>query len=681
MPVAGRSSVITWKGGGGDGQWSNPMNWTGQDLPGMADDVLLDNGDLPGSYQVLLPDVKVSVRSITITPAPGNHIELILPASNKETEAFSVTGPGYGITLNSGAVFRNACGIGSGESIQISDSLRINNGGRYIHNTRASHANSILSILSSAPGTEKGVFEFDVPRSSYTLSVSKRTYGTLELNSKAYGQTVNYTCGGSNPLSVRGDLRIGSGVNLSINLSGLNGNIIVDGDCIQDGGSLNLASAAGNSTALRIRGDLMQSPDAIMTATSEANPCVEMSGDHLQRVSAPGLWTHGICFRLNNPFGCQLEAPLSLPCRLELIQGRLISSPEHLLTLTASCTMLADSVLTSTAYVDGPLRKEGLDATPSFLFPVGKNGSLRWMELKQATGNFTVEYRNENPVSVGGTLGGGIDHISKMEYWSVVADAALPARANMELSFASPQSGAVTDPAFLNVTGYQGTEWVNAGHAGVTGNLLNGSVISDPITHFSGTAFTLASTVDLENPLPLTIEQFEGHQKNGYIHFSWTIGSPEAADHFELLEADNGLFRVIAQIPASKNVDYYSWNDVEPLHPGSQSFKLKMTDHDGNIYNGKTITINYSADEDLKLAWIPASPSSAGDRLYVLSVKAENRQYRIIAMNGQELSRGNISWPAGASVLPFSVDMKPGMYLFQVWDTGGKTDRLAFLKY
>ncbi len=60
--------------------------------------------------------------------------------------------------INAGAIFRNASGIASGESLSIADSLMIHDGGRYIHQTRASHANSILRILSSAPGTEQGVF-------------------------------------------------------------------------------------------------------------------------------------------------------------------------------------------------------------------------------------------------------------------------------------------------------------------------------------------------------------------------------------------------------------------------------------------------------------------------------------------------------------------------------------------
>ena len=681
LPFMTFGEVKTWTGNGGDRFWSTPQNWSGGSLPGIADDVLLDNGELPGSYQVLLPDHTVSIRTLTITPSGGNIIELILPSSNTETDAFTVTGPGYGILLNTGAVFRNACGITGGESMHISDSIRINNGGRYIHNTRASHATGILNLLSSAPGTEKGIFEFDVPRASYTLSVSNRTYGTLYLSSATYGHTVNYTCSGSSPLTLYGDLHIGNSVNLSVNLNGVNGNIQVNGDYIQEGGSLNLASGAGGTTFMRIRGDLQQSPGAVITATSTANPGIELNGNRLQLISAGGSILNGICFRVNNPSGCELLLPLSLPHQLELVQGSLISSQSNLLSLTASCSVRVDSSKSGGPYVDGPLRKEGLNKELYFLFPVGKEGSLRWMELKQATGNFTVEYMNENPASVGTGLGGGIDHVSKMEYWKVAADASVPARANMELSFVFPQSGRVTDPAFLNVSGFEGNQWTDAGHTGITGNIFNGSVVSSPVSDFSGQAFTLASTVNLENPLPLTIIQFEGKEKNGYAVFNWSVESPESADHFELLVEKDKDFRMMAQIQANQNQERYTWNDDEPLAPGSQFYKLNVVDRYGNVYTSKTITIPHFVSTELKLIWVTSFLSGSRDKLHVLSAEPNRLEYRIIAMNGQVVNKGKISVPEGESDFIFpEQNLEPGIYQFQGFDSGGKSYGLRFLK-
>jgi len=171
-----------WAGNAGNTNWSDPQNWSGGSLPVSTDDVLFDNSDIPDSYQVTLPDVPVVVKTLLINPSTGRNIELVLPVSNKTTNAFSATGPGYGIELRAGAIFRNASGLSAGESLLIADSIMIHNGGRYIHQTRASHANNILKILSTAPGTELGIFDFDVPKASYTVSISNRIYGSLELH-------------------------------------------------------------------------------------------------------------------------------------------------------------------------------------------------------------------------------------------------------------------------------------------------------------------------------------------------------------------------------------------------------------------------------------------------------------------------------------------------------------------
>jgi hypothetical protein len=668
----------TWTGNGGDGLWSNPQNWDGAALPVISDNVVLDNGDVPGSYRVVLPDYAVAIGTLTISPSPGNQIELVLPSTNILNDALSISGPGYGLLLNTGAVFRNSSGVASGESLRISDSVRINNGGSYIHNTRASHAAGIVQILSSAPGTEKGIFEFDVPRASYTISASNRIYGSLVLSSLAYGSAVNYTCSGSNPLSVRGDLRIGPAVNLSVNLSGVNGNIQVGGDLIQEGGVLNLASGAGNSSILQIAGNISQSPGAAIIANSDANPGIELNGNRLQLVSAGGGILNGISFSVNNPSGCELLSGLTLPYRLDLIRGVVFSSPENLLTLSASCGLQADSASVNRPYIDGPLRKEGLDNEPQFLFPVGKNGMLRWLELKQASGNFTVEYMDGNPAALGGDAGTGIDHISAVEYWKVKADGPAPVAANIELSYASPWSGEVTDPAFLDVAGYSGGRWIDEGHAAITGDILYGSVLSIPVHDFSGEAFTLASTASLENPLPLTLVRFEGTEKDGYAFFSWETGPVEGSEYFDLAEESGGKWDLMARIPAAMNRTDYSWKTEKPLEEGSHFYKLTMMDPDGNRIGDQTVTLRYFRNKDLQLFWSPAF-LPGGNEIRIVSAFSGFLDYRIISMTGEQVQQGRCFIQEGATTLELP-DLSPGIYLFCGRDAKGRTFSIKILR-
>ena len=186
-------SQITWDGGGGDGLWSTADNWAGNVVPGAGDNVLLDNSTVPGSYTVNLPTgaVTVSVNSLTITPSGVNNITLVLPSGNTANPGFSVTGAGDALVLNNGAILRNSSGAAMGSGISITNTFRINNGGHYLHNTGRANG-VIVSQLSTAVGTELGVFEYDVPLASYFPSISNTNYGSLVLSSIANGGTVSY---------------------------------------------------------------------------------------------------------------------------------------------------------------------------------------------------------------------------------------------------------------------------------------------------------------------------------------------------------------------------------------------------------------------------------------------------------------------------------------------------------
>ncbi len=678
IPARSIAEIKTWTGYGGDSRWINPLNWSDQVIPLNTDDVLLDNGDLPVSYQVILPDVQVILRTLQIKPSPGRNIELILPVSNILTDAFSVTGPGYGIALFAGAIFRNASGLSSGESLQIADSIIIYDGARYIHQTRAAHANSILRYLSTAPGTEQGIFDFDVPKAAYTISVSNRIYGSLELHANAYGGVVSYTCTGANPLQVRGDFRLGSNVHLSMNLTGINGNMLVLGDFIQEGGQMNMEGGGTNNTVFRVGGDLYQSPGAVITETSNGNPVLELNGNRLQEIAMAGVIINQVGFRMNNLSGAKLQLPLTLSWNLDLRQGNIYSSQSNLLILDSGCTVRADSAGPGSPYVDGPLRKQGLNKDDHFLFPIGKDGYLRWLELKQVSGNFTAEYIHQNPGTLGSSLGAGIDHISKLEYWTLKADGILNDQTILELSFSTPQSGGVTDTNYLTVAGFQESQWKNAGHSAITGNFIQGSVLSNPV-EFSTSNYTLASTANLENPLPITVLDLKIKEVSGGALFSWTVHSSEQADHFELLDETDGLQNCIARIDAVNNQNFYQRYDQSPIKNGKHYFKIRMTDVHGEQYTGKTVTFEKGNDE-ISLRWLPGTGnSSAGKIMIRTTLFPENWNYDIISINGQIILKGKMELRDEQTI--FSVNqgiVSKGIYIFRAFDSSGNKHSLEF---
>jgi hypothetical protein len=678
FPLRLAAEIKTWTGYGGDTNWLNPLNWSGAGLPQAADDVVLDNRDMPVSYKVILPVTAVILKTIRIQPSPGRNIELILPDSNKVTNAFTLTGPGYGVELDAGAIFRNASGLSSGESLVISDSIIIHDGARYIHQTRAAHANSILRLLSIAPGTEQGIFDFDVPRASYTISVSNRTYGSLELHSTAFGSAVNYTCTGANPLVIRGNLRIGAGVNMTTDLTGLNGRIQLDGDFIQEGGQLNLASGSGDNTVLRIKGDLYQYPDAVITETNNGHPFVELNGGRIQEIAMAGSILNQVGFRINNMNGSVLRLPLTLPWMLDMQSGVILSSAQSLLTLDTGCSIMIDSARQSGTWIDGPVKKMGVRATDRFLFPVGKNGFLRWLELKETSGNFSVEYFQSDPATIGAVVGSGLDHISKLEFWSIIADNPAPVPAKIELSFASSQSGGVTDPAFLNVAKFESTQWENAGHTGTTGDYIQGSVLSGT-TDLQSAYFTLASTLNLENPLPLTTIDLHVNEVSDRSVFQWTIESSEVPDHFNIYQENDGIDSILCSVKAAPRQSWYEWTNMTHLSAGEHYFRVSMVDIHGMEYFGETVLLK-KKNENTKIYWTSVRSDGRESEIVVQSEIQDYWQYEILAIDGRCMKKGILKLEKGTTHMPLGVFNAEalGLFIFHAIDSHGDQHQLMF---
>ena len=231
VALPAQAATCAWSGNGGDGLWATATNWsgcTGGGVPATTDSVLLNNTTVSGSYTVTLPSgsTAITITQLTITPDWGNNITLILPSGNTANPGLCVGDSTAGtddIILNNGAVLRNSTGAGAGNGIQAystsNGTVRINNGGRYIHNTVRSTA-GVVPLLSTVTGTETGVFEYDAPGTGTTsISASGRNYGSLTLTRTAGAATYNAT--GSNPLTVRGNFIINSGVTFNNTLTGV----------------------------------------------------------------------------------------------------------------------------------------------------------------------------------------------------------------------------------------------------------------------------------------------------------------------------------------------------------------------------------------------------------------------------------------------------------------------------
>lgn len=242
-----------WDGEANDGQWNSPANWWPDGIPAAGEDVELDHSFIQSTYLVLLPPgaETVSVNSLRILPVDGNQIHLELPVTNTAAPALTITGEGNVLDLAGGAVLINSSGASSGDAIRVEHGFRIQNGGRYIHHTSRGNA-SLINQLVNEPGTELGVFEFDVPGAAgYTVSLTGNTFGTLVFN--AGSGSKSYNGSGVSTLHIRGDLVINSGATVT---SSLTSDIVVDRN-IEINGMLQLhpTSPGSNNRSLFLTGN------------------------------------------------------------------------------------------------------------------------------------------------------------------------------------------------------------------------------------------------------------------------------------------------------------------------------------------------------------------------------------------------------------------------------------------
>lgn len=556
LVAIGAQSQMRWTGAGGTGNWSDPLNWENGVLPGAADVVLLDNSFVAGSYSVRLPDFAVSVVSLEIRPQGSASIALELPLSNVVSSpsgsllprAFTTTGTGYTLLLHRGASFLNACGSSSGYSLSIADSIKIENGARYVHRSRTGHA-ELVQVLSRAPGTESGVFRMENPDAASTISLSGRVFGTLQLSAAATANSLtSYSASGTNAVSIRGNLELEPGVTLAINMADT---IRVAGNLQMQQATFNMATGS-RSSVLLLKGNWLQTGGTITeTNGQQQTGTILLAGNSTQHIQNSGLLADSIAVVVNNASGVALDAPLACAYRLQLLNGALQSSMSNLLTIGAAGRILLDSTK-SNAFIDGPLRKLGL-SNSYFLFPVGAHGAMRWIALEGATGDITAAYLPGSAYALDGDLSAGLDHVSRMEYWSL--NGSSTGAAKVRLSFDPQLSGGVSDLASLRVAALLAGQWTDAGNTATSGAAAaSGSVTSEALEGLGSSVgyLTLSSSKSTTNLLPIFWEGLWMEEKNASWRMHWSINARESADRFELeLSTDAQKFITAAVIPAT----------------------------------------------------------------------------------------------------------------------------------
>lgn len=654
---------ITWDGEGGDGQWITASNWVGDIVPGISDDVLLDNSFFLTSYVVTLPGgaVTVSVNSLTITPSAGVFITFDLPSSNTADPGFIAIGPGDALVLNDRAAFFNSSGALTGTGVAITNTFRINNGGRYIHHTARGNA-TIVSQLSIAAGTELGQFEYDVPTGSYGISVTGRTYGTLILLSFANGGAVTYTAPGSTECNVKGNLEIYSGVTFSLSMSA---NLNISGNLTQASSSTFNLQSTNNPNIVKVAGNL--TVGGTITESGSGLPVLELNGTTNQQISVTGSIINTIGFTINNSAGATLTNPLTIPYNLNLTLGKITTTSTNLLTMVDNSIITGGSAF---SFVDGPLKKIGDE---SFIFPVGKGSMYATIGTAVVTGGavtdeYTAEYFRINPQSIYGTnYAPGIDHISYVEYWTLQQNAGT---ATARIVINVHQNSFCLQPAttFISRSNGVGLMWTiePATATGIGGcglyqcfNLTSNADVSG-----FGT-FTLATSDPFSvNPLPIKLINFDVVKVNSNLsNLTWELAACcSSAARFEVEKSIDGRnFSLLTIVPGSETNRFYTFNDNR-LYKGINYYRLKMVDVGGIVSYSKVVAI-INDNHGIVITSLSPNPVHSNAFITVSTGRSSLVDFKVYNMSGVLLKQWQSNIAEGNNIIDMNVAGLPaGMY-------------------
>ncbi|ULQ52912.1 T9SS type A sorting domain-containing protein [Flavihumibacter fluvii] len=664
---------VRWTGLSANGLWADPGNWENGFLPGANDDVLLDNSFQLTDYTVRLPDFAVSVRSLQVLPGSLQSIIVELPVTNLVSSAagslldraFTTTGNGYTLLLGKGAVFINASGSSSGYALRLNDSLQVKNGAKYIHRTRTGHAD-IVQFLSKAAGTENGIFRFENPDAASTISLSGRVYGSLELSASASNTgIVSYSAAGTNPVVIRGDLLMEPGAGLAINFDDT---IHVFGDLVINNAIFNMASG-NRSSVLLLQGNWLQTGGAISeTNVQQKTGTLLLNGTVGQTISCTGILTDSIVVDIMNSAGVQLLQPLRCSFGLRLSKGQLRTSNSFLLTMAPNAWLLADSIAQQ-EFVDGPIKKEGLN-NGYFLFPVGRNGKQRWLALRNVTGDIVVEYHPETAYGISTSIGAGIDHLSRLEYWSV--NNAAMGFGQVELSYDHLLSGGVSELVSLRVASFSGGTWSDAGNLATSGAAFEkGSVTSGDIQGLGTiTQFvTLASSSRFTNVLPILFaDQWMDYLSTGW-NCNWRVGNDDGIFMYAIELSEDGIaFEKIADIPAGHEQKYFRHS--LPANWNKGYCRINAIGDGGKAVKGEVMRFGLP----MKSAGLISMLQPAGSGTVQIQ-SSQNRQVfvEIFDSGGRLFNRRNLQLHKGVTTVQLLHQSVPaGVYWLTVSENGNK---------
>lgn len=722
-----------WDGGAGTKEWSDAANWQPDGVPLVMDEVILSHQWVIGDYSVVLPagPSSVSIQSLQIVPSQGQII-LELPSTNTANPGLSLTSTSVSLAIQSSGIFINASGASAGSGLLLAGSLNIYNGGKYIHRTARSNA-ALIDRIAQTVGTEKGIFEFDVPGTAgYTVSLTGNTFGSLSFRAAAAGAPKSYSGSGSGTLTIRGDLLVDTNAQVTSTLTAdlvLAGNLTVHGRLTLQpttagtvARSLRFigpqASLSGNGVLifganfrnldvardatlqlqrnvsltqpthqLVCRGNLhfggfqidgpgafiladtgklfIQHPEGL-SATLDQGPVRTLTrsfSSHASyifhsttaQVSGDGLPDSVSALGINNPEQLQILKNLYIRDSLLLLQGRIVSTLPHLLTL-GPCKVLSPASRYGSAneghegsFIDGPVRLH-LTKDKALLAPVGADtvfAPIRFTKTDPGDEFRILTYTPLPPSNTG--VQPPLLRISNREHW--ILDAPMVSAVRIDMS-SRPWSASLSPlekqrpahllsnwNAFAEPASQSGYHWLTS---------------EDTLTGSSGFSIGVVEQAVI---LPLGFLQFTVREEMNGMLLVWEADENQQTLQYKILRSPDGIhFSEIGSLGSSGRSEVrHQWKDLSP--PPTAYYKVLMRVGSSEI--STKIIRKTSA-----LGGAIIYPNPVKDVLNInFSFSSSTYEVEIVSLNGTVCKK----FVCNTAILQVRVDdLKRGFYLFRL---------------
>jgi hypothetical protein len=513
------------------------------------------------------------------------------------------------------------------------------------------------------------IYESIVNDGDITLNESKKIY--LE-NTSTITNNNNFTCKNSSYVFYRGDNQEIEGLDYYyLYVTGGTHTISDDLSCFNLLHYSTSTITAINSIKITIKKDWITDDNPVF---NPAQSTVIFSGTSTQEINHPFTLYNVEIDNYGDYVYCS-NGDITIKNNIKFTHGKVYLDHNIRIENTASDAIQG---ISSSSYfrcrTDGAgqlIRKVSNSTT--FDFPVGDETNYTPLSITVNSGANSSD--NIGVVVVDGKYSEIGDGSYITRYWTVTPTSNLASNPNYDISFTYTDNDIVGDEDELLPVKYDDSN-----------GMLHGDLYSDINTStntFTWTGITSFSTFTGSNfeALPIKLLLFNGIATNNNIKLIWTTTTEINNDYFEIQHSkDAANFKTIGVVKGSGNSNInlnYNYIDNKP-NIGTNYYRLKQVDYNGNIEYHKIIAINWNGietndKEDIKIYPNPYSNNNL--LLDFKNITSNTLVYlTIMDINGNLILKNSIVIPENKeiNIIPNMIDnLSQGVYIINIRTPSG----------